>query len=62
MKNSSLYLSQSYKDSWDDYNRSLKSASFPVWDYIILTASNAHQAASFELHAFSRLRLLTFSH
>ena len=54
MKNSSLYLSQSYKDSWDDYNRSLKSASFPVWDYIILTASNAHQAASFELQLESR--------
>lgn len=54
MKNSSLYLSQSYKDSWDDYNRSLKSASFPVWDYIILTASNAHQASSFELQIESR--------
>lgn len=34
----SLYLSQSYKDAWDDYNRSLRSSTFPVWDYIILTA------------------------
>lgn len=30
MKNSSLYLSQSYKDAWDDYNCSLKSATFPT--------------------------------
>lgn len=38
--NTSLYLSQSYKDAWDDYNRSLNIPSFPTWDYIILTASN----------------------
>lgn len=54
MNNTSLYLSQSYKDAWDDYNRSLKSATFPAWDYIILTASNAHQARSFELQIESR--------
>ena len=47
MMNASLYLSQSYKDAWDDYARSLKSDTFPVWDYIILTASNEHQAAGF---------------
>ena len=47
--NTSLYLSQSYKDAWDDYRRSLKAPSFPTWDYIILTASNEHQARSFEL-------------
>ncbi len=54
MNNSSIYLSQSYKDAWDDYNRSLKSATFPTWDYIILTASNAHQARSFELQIEAR--------
>lgn len=42
--NTSLYLSQSYQDAWDDYQRSLKSWSFPVWDYVIVTASNEHQA------------------
>lgn len=47
MMNTSLYLSQSYRDAWDDYIRSLRSATFPVWDYIILTASNEHQAAGF---------------
>ena len=50
----SLYLSQSYQDSWSDYQRSLKSPSFPVWDYIILTASNEHQAESFRLQINSR--------
>ena len=47
--NTSLYLSQSYKDAWDDYQRSLRIPTFPVWDYVILTASNEHQARSFEL-------------
>lgn len=52
--NTSLYLSQSYKDAWDDYSRSLKNNNFPVWDYIILTASNEHQAESFQLQIDSR--------
>ena len=46
--NTSLYLSQSYQDAWDDYNRSLRSPKFPTWDHIILTASNEHQAKSFQ--------------
>ena len=43
----SLFLSQSYQDCWDDYNRSIKSPSFPHWDYIVLTASNDQQAEGF---------------
>lgn len=43
----SLFLSQAYKDCWDDYNRSLKLHSFPRWDYVILTASNEQQAEGF---------------
>ncbi len=42
-----MYLAQSYNDSWNDYRRSLRIPSFPVWDYVILTASNEHQAESF---------------
>ena len=56
--NSSLYLSQSYKDAWDDYIRSLRSSTFPVWDYIILTASNEHQAESFRLQVEARQEYL----
>lgn len=43
----SLFLAQSYQDCWDDYNRSLKSTTFPQWDYIVLTASNEQQAEGF---------------
>ncbi len=42
-----LFLSQSYRDAWDDYTRSLHNHNFPVWDYVILTASNAQQAEGF---------------
>ncbi len=52
--NTSLYLSQSYQDAWSDYQRSLTTPSFPVWDYIILTASNEHQAAGFKAQIESR--------
>ena len=44
---SSFYL-QAYADAWSDYQRTLVNPHFPVWDYIILTASNAHQAEGFE--------------
>lgn len=40
----SLFLSQSYQDAWDDYARSLKKEGFARWDYIVLTASNEEQA------------------
>ncbi len=44
----SLFLSQSYADTWDDYTRSLTQAGFVRWDYVVLTASNKRQAAGFE--------------
>ncbi len=43
----SLFLSQSYQDAWDDYNRALTRPNFLGWDYIILTASNEQQAEGF---------------
>ena len=43
----SLFLSQSYKDAWEDYIRSLTRSGFARWDYVILTASNEGQAAGF---------------
>lgn len=54
MTNISLYLSQSYQDAWGDYQRSLKNPDFPVWDYVILTASNEHQAHGFRMQLESR--------
>lgn len=43
----SLFLSQSLQDAWEDYTRALTRETFPCWDYIILTASNDHQAEGF---------------
>lgn len=43
----SIFLSQSYQDCWDDYHRSLKSKTYPRWDYVVLTASNEEQAEGF---------------
>ena len=43
----SLFLSQSYKDTWADYKRSLTNDKFSCWDYVVLTASNEQQAEGF---------------
>ena len=50
----SLFLSQSYQDAWDDYARSLKKEGFARWDYIVLTASNEEQAEGFHSKRFDR--------
>lgn len=44
-KMNNLFLSQSYKDSWDEYQRWLELGN--RWDYIVLTASNEEQAAGY---------------
>ena len=54
----SLFLSQAYRDCWDDYNRSLKLKNFPRWDYVILTASNEQQAEGFRKQMENRKNFL----
>lgn len=49
-----LFFSQSYQDAWDDYVRSVKNPNFPVWDYVILTASNERQAEGFRIQLETR--------
>ena len=56
--NTSLYLAQSYQDAWGDYQRSLRNTSFPVWDYVFLTASNSHQAEGFRAQLEARRAFL----
>ncbi|MBR2875827.1 MAG: bifunctional fucokinase/L-fucose-1-P-guanylyltransferase [Clostridia bacterium] len=56
-KSPALFLAQSYMDTWDDYERSLNREGFPVWDYIILTASNENQAEGFRSQINERLKL-----
>ncbi len=56
MKKTSLFLAQSYQDTWDDYNRTLTRDNFACWDYVILTASNEKQAAGFEAQIEERVK------
>ena len=42
-----LYLSQAYRDAQADWERALNHPGFPVWDEVILTASNEHQAQGY---------------
>ena len=50
----SLFLSQSYNDTWEDYQRSLINPNFVTWDYIVLTASNELQAKGYEMQIEER--------
>lgn len=50
----SLFLSQSYQDAWDDYNRSINKENFAHWDYVVLTASNEQQAEGFRAQLNAR--------
>lgn len=54
----SVHLAHSYRDSWSDYQRSLKSRSFPVWDHVVITASNEHQAEGYRQQLKARKNLL----
>lgn len=54
-KMNNLFLRQSYLDSWEDYERSLKKKNFIKWDYIVLTASNEAQATAYQNQINSRL-------
>ena len=54
LSSAAFYLSQSYQDAWADYQRTLSNPSFPVWDYVVLTASNEHQAEGFRRQLESR--------
>ena len=53
-----LFLAQSYQDAYDDYKRSLIKDNFAHWDYIILTASNEHQAEGFRAQLKKREDIL----
>ncbi len=50
-----LFLRQSYIDTWNDYQKVLKSG-VGGWDYVILTASNEEQAKGYRLEIEYRQR------
>ena len=51
----SLFLQQSYLDSYSDYTQSIQNEEYPVWDYVILTASNETQAEAYRQQLEQRL-------
>lgn len=51
-----LFLRQSYKDAWTDYENSLNKKYFVKWDYCILTASNEEQAQAYRVQIDERLK------
>ncbi|MCD7744523.1 MAG: bifunctional fucokinase/L-fucose-1-P-guanylyltransferase [Lachnospiraceae bacterium] len=50
-----LFEQQSYRDALDFYMETLVNEKLPVWDYVILTASNDDQAKSYEMQIEHRL-------
>lgn len=56
LKIKNLFLRQSYKDAWADYERSLTKKYFIKWDYVILTASNEEQAKAYQIQIENRLK------
>ena len=51
-----MFLAQSYRDAYDFYRQSLEGErALPGWDYVILTASNEAQAASYRRQIDYRL-------
>ncbi len=55
-KYKNLFLRQSYIDSYVEYEKSLKKEKYPIWDYIVLTASNEAQAEFYRLQINNRLK------
>ena len=56
MSHQTLFLQQSYLDCTEQYIQILQKPNLPLWDYIILTASNESQAESYRMQIAYRLR------
>ncbi len=55
-KYTTLFEQQSYRDALDYFMSSLNNEKLPVWDYVILTASNEAQAMAYEIQIAHRLK------
>ena len=55
MSHKTLFLQQSYIDCTNQYTALLEAPNLPLWDYVILTASNEEQAASYRTQIQYRL-------
>ena len=54
-KYKNLFLRQSYLDAYNEYEKSLEKDEYPVWDYVILTASNEAQAEYYRYQIKDRI-------
>lgn len=55
MNNKEYFLSQSYQDSWNSFNDSLRDKNAQCWDWIIITASNERQAETYRIQIEKRV-------
>ena len=55
MSHKTLFLQQSYEDCTGQYMELLEKQNMPLWDYVILTASNESQAQSYRMQIQYRL-------
>ena len=53
-----LLLQQQYLDTWNDFKLSKESKVYPVWDYVIITASNDFQAKGYDQQIQQRIYFL----
>ena len=47
MSYQTLFLQQSYRDCTKQYEEILHNPNLPLWDYVVLTASNEAQAQAY---------------
>lgn len=55
MSHQTLFLQQSYIDCTNQYTTLLEEPNIPLWDYVVLTASNEEQAESYRTQIEYRL-------
>ena len=55
MSHQTLFLQQSYTDCTNQYTTLLEVPNIPLWDYVVLTASNEEQAESYRTQIEYRL-------
>ena len=56
MSYQTLFLQQSYRDCTKQYEEILHNPNLPLWDYVVLTASNEAQAQAYRAQISYRLK------
>ncbi|MCR1839496.1 fucose pyrophosphorylase domain-containing protein [Murimonas intestini] len=54
--NREMFLAQSYRDAWSDYDYTCKNHDASRWDWVIITASNTKQAEAYQLQIDKRIK------